>query len=352
MTCLGTLKLKRHWWGNRCPCQTPPGYHSDDTVGLQGHASRRLQRQICRLGADRSFDKAREDLVEAFGIRMSAETLRHISEEHGRDMAKWQPADTTGAAAFAAAAGNVEFTVDAGKVNTREEGWKDVKIAVLQKRPAGKPVSLEAWDKQRLPDATARLAWGEIAPSKRFRKDWRGRLKRAGVMMMALIHVLADGADWIWRSVNRVLTGSQQTLDVFHALERLAKAGQALYGKETEAAQAFLERGRQYLLTEGWIGLCRLVGEEYAQGDTPERRAVLEKLVNYFVKHKTRLDYAQRLKAGQAIGSGVVEGQAKTLGLRLKARGARWKKANIKSMTALVCVRNSDQWETYWAQAA
>jgi hypothetical protein len=310
-----------------------------------------LQRQVCRKAADGSFERAREDLVEFLGVRVSAETLRTVSEAHGRCMARWQPQDTTGAAAFVAAAGAVEFTVDAGKVNTREEGWKDVKIAVVQKRPAGVPVAPEAWDKQRLPEATARLAWGEIATSKRFCKSWPERLRELGVEQMAEVHVLGDGASWIWKSVDRVLTGSLQTLDIYHALEHVAKAGQRLYGEGASEATAFLERGRTQLLAEGWTGLCRLVGEEYARGDTPERRGSLEQLVGYFAKHTQRLSYAERLQAGQAIGSGVVEGQAKTLGLRLKARGARWRKKNVKSMIAVVCVRNSNQWDTYWAQA-
>jgi len=48
-------------------------------------------------------------------------------------------------------------------------------------------------------------------------------------------------------------------------------------------------------------------------------------MMNYFVVHLNRLDYRGRLASGEAIGSGAVERAAKTLGLRLKARGARWR---------------------------
>ena len=286
------------------------------------------------------------------GVTLSAETLRSVSEKHGQQMAAWQPHDTTSTTAFQEASGEVEFTVDAGKVHTIEAGWKDVKIAVLQKRPLAEAATVQQWDQQRLPEATARLAWGAIAPSKRFRRCWRRWLKQGGVKQTAEVHVLADGADWIWKSCQRVLSASLQTLDIYHALGHVALAGQKLYGEGSEAAEAFRERGQHALLAEGWSGLCQLVAQEYAQGDTPERRATLEKLVGYFAKHSRRLDYAERLRSGRAIGSGVVEGQAKTLGLRLKARGARWKVKNVQSMTALVCVRSSDQWEAYWTQAA
>jgi hypothetical protein len=330
----------------------PGGYHLDAVLRLDGHLSRRLQRQVCRLGAGRSFAQSRDDLRELLGVCLSAETLRTVSEKHGRQMATWQPHDTTSTSAFQAASGAVEFTVDAGKVHTIEAGWKDLKIAVLQKRPLAEPATAEQWDQQRLPEATARLAWGEIAPSKRFRRRWRRWLLRAGVQQMAEVHVLADGAEWIWRSADRVLTGSLQTLDIYHALGHVAQAAVALYGEGSQAAESLRERGRETLLREGWSGLCRLVGEEYAVGDTPERREALEQLVGYFAKHTSRLAYAERLRSGRAIGSGVVEGQAKTLGLRLKARGARWRVRNVLSMTALVCVHTSDQWQAYWAQAA
>jgi hypothetical protein len=72
----------------------------------------------------------------------------------------------------------------------------------------------------------------------------------------------------------------------------------------------------------------------------------------YFSKHVRRLNYAERLAAGRAIGSGAGDGQAKTLGPRLKARGARWNRVNVEPMAGLVCVRHTGQWEAYWTLAA
>jgi hypothetical protein len=88
------------------------------------------------------------------------------------------------------------------------------------------------------------------------------------------------------------------------------------------------------------------------EDECARRQKATEKLLGYFSKHTQRLNYAERLAGGRAIGSGIVEGQAKTLGLRLKARGARWLKKNVRPMASLVCVRNSMQWEAYWNLAA
>jgi hypothetical protein len=349
---LGVICLQRHWWGNRCPCDVASGYHVDACVGLDGFLTRRLQQHVCRLSADLSFELSAEHLREMLAVTLSAETLRTVSQAHGRAMAQWQPRDESSVAAFRQAAGQVEFTTDAGKVNTREEGWKDLKIAVLQKREAGTAVPPEQWDQQRLPPATAKLAWGMIASAERFSRSWRPWVRLVGVGQLAQLQVVADGAGWIWKAVERVLTGSRQTLDIYHACQHLAQAGRELYGEGSAEATGFFERGRAQLLNAGWWGVCRVIGDEYARGDTPARRGALERLTNYFVKHTTRLNYAERLAKGEVIGSGTVEGQAKTLGTRLKARGTRWRKGNVRGMTALVCVRHSDQWKTYWKSVA
>jgi hypothetical protein len=62
--------------------------------------------------------------------------------------------------------------------------------------------------------------------------------------------------------------------------------------------------------------------------------------------------YAERLAEGRSIGSGLIEGTIKTLGLRIKARGARWVERNAECMVALVALSNSTLWDHYWANAA
>lgn len=351
MSCLGTLRLERHWWASRCGCAAL-GYGVDAVLGLEGCYTRTLQQHLSRLAADVSFAKAREHLTALLGVTVSKEALRQECHRHGRQMAQWQTTETHTPELFAKAAGDVEFTTDAGKVNTLENGWKDLKIAVFQKRPRAASATPAEWESRVLPEPTAQVAWAAIAPAKQFRRTWRRWSRRLGVGQARELHALGDGAGWIWRSVGRVFTGCDETLDVFHGCGHLAQAGQHLYGEGTEAAQAFLTHGRQLLLESGWQGICQLVSEEYAKGDTPERRAALEKLVGYFAKHSQRLAYRERLAAGQAIGSGSVEGWAKTLGLRLKARGARWCAKNVSGMSALICVRNSSPWQAYWARAA
>jgi hypothetical protein len=342
--------LRRRWWGSRCPC-SPGGYHADAILGLDGGLSPRLQRKACRLAADMSFDRTREHFRELLGVSPASETLRVYCERQAGRVVRWQGQEKDSAEGFRKAQGGWEFTVDGGKVNTREKGWRDLKIAVAQKRPTARPATAEQWESRDLPEATARVMWADISAAKRFRRSWWARLKRLGLPAMAHLHVLGDGASWIWKAAGRALTGCRQTLDIYHASHHIAAAGKRLYGEGTPEATAFHEHGRELLLKEGWTGVCRQIGEELERADTPPRRAALDRMLGYFVNHLSRLNYAGRLASGDAIGSGVVEGVAKTLGLRLKARGARWRHKNARSMAALICCRQTDQWDLFWSRA-
>ena len=348
------MALGRRYW--KCTCGRDGSYAADALLGIEGQRSSGIvQKHACRLAADVSFASASEHLREMLGVDLCPETVRTLVEGHGKRMARFQAADTASERAFQQAAGEVEFTTDAGKVNTREGGWKDLKIAVIAKREAGEPTTVEGWKTQRLPAATVVLAFAMIATAKEFRKGWRPRLRRLGVNCMASVHVLADGASWIWKAVGRALTGCVQTLDFYHGCQHLAKCGDRVFGEGTGEARAAYETGRTLLARRGWPGVCQWVGGLLAVDDEAERerrRGATDRLIGYFSKHAGRLNYAERLRAGRAIGSGQVEGEAKTLGLRLKRRGARWRRANVRPMASLVCVRHTSQWNAYWNQVA
>jgi hypothetical protein len=351
MSAVGAVAFTRRYW--QCRCGGDGAYAADALLGVEGaRFTKAVQKHCCRLAAETSFASTSERLHEMLGVDVCPETVRALAERHGQAMARFQAQDTASEQAFQQAAGEVEFTTDAGKVNTREEGWKDLKIGVMAKRKAGAPTPVGQWQKQRLPAATMVLAFAMIATSAVFRKSWRPRLRRLGVTCWASVQVLADGASWIWKAVQRALTGCVQTLDFYHACQHLHRCAERIFGEGTGERRAAYRHARGLLLRQGWAGVCHWVSELLAVEDEAERerrRRATERLVGYFAKHTGRLNYAERLQAGRAIGSGQVEGKAKTLGLRLKARGARWKRRHVLPMASLVCVRHSSQWEPYWA---
>lgn len=320
-------------------------------LGLDGYLSPRVRRLACRLAADRSFAVAADRLFECCGVTVSGETLRRHCTAAGAAVAEWVRTDPGAAGPFREAAGEVEVQVDAGKVNTTG-GWRDLKVVGFAKRPNGPAATPDQWDTRELPGPTARVVLADIEGIDVFRRDWRAWADRLGVGCGPRLSVLGDGADWIWGAAEAQFPGSRQVLDVYHAPEYVSAAAKGLYGEGTAEATASYGSGRSKLLAGGWPGVCEWVAGELGREDTAARRGAVEPLVEYLSKHVGRVGYAERLAEGRSIGSGLIEGTIKTLGLRLKARGARWVERNAERMVSLVALSNSTLWDHYWANAA
>jgi hypothetical protein len=352
VTSIGVIAVTRRYW--KCRCGVAGSYAADEVLGLTDRLSKVVQKHACRLAADVSFAKTAEHLREMLGVNLSAEAIRTYVEMHGRAMAAFQPKDEVSSAIFREAKGKVEVAVDAGKVNTREEGWKDLKMAVISKRESGEPATPDQWEEDRLPAPTVALSCAMIGKSKVFRRAWAPALRRLGVSCFADVYGLGDGGNWIWKSFDRALPGCIQTLDIYHANQRVNRCAERIFGMSTAETKVAFEKGRALLVKDGWKGISDWVGELLGVEDVVERERrfpATEKLLNYFAKHVGRLNYKEQLANGRAIGSGAVEGEAKTQGLRMKARGARWLIKNVRPVASLVCVRNSVQWDAYWLAA-
>jgi len=244
-----------------------------------------------------------------------------------------------------------ELEIDGGMVPTTD-GWRELKVATLALRPRGERATSADWATRTLPRPTARLSFAALGEAEDFGAECRTRAAALGLRAAGEVTVVADGAAWIWGLADREFPGSAGLLDVFHGLGRLADAAKALHGEGTAAAAAWLDAARRRLLADGWWGVLETVGLALAESDTPARRETLDGVLAYFAKHTEHLAYAARLAAGQTIGSGLIEGTIKVVaGGRLKQTGARWLVRNVTPMAELVCLRQSDDWDAYWAKA-
>jgi hypothetical protein len=75
-------------------------------------------------------------------------------------------------------------------------------------------------------------------------------------------------------------------------------------------------------------------------------------VLNYFCGHRDRLNYALRLRRGQPIGSGLIEGTCKQMiGRRMKQTGAQWDLANANRMALLCSLAYADALPSYFNAA-
>jgi hypothetical protein len=303
---------------------------------------------ISLAGVHQSFRKGCFLLEQLAGWTTCHEIVRQVCYRQADQAREQREAAAPEVEPFRQAEGQMEFQTDATTVNTLQ-GHRDMKIGVFAKRKPGLPATAQEWDKRELPAPTVRLAFAAIEEIETFAPQWCVWAERLGLGDDRL-SVLGDGADWIWDHADLQFANWQGTLDIFHAGEWLAKAAKAGCSEGTPEAARWLREARLALLRDGYVGLCEYVG---LSGEwVPDRaglEAALPEVLNYFCGHQDRLKYALRLRRGQPIGSGMIEGACKQLiGRRMKQTGAQWDVDNANRMALLCSLAYSDSFPLYF----
>ena len=276
------------------------------------------------------FASAAKSLKEFHNIHISENTVRRVAEQEGGQIQKFLEMDKTASEKFRKSDGIVETTVDGVMVNTyvEEEGADarpEMKVAVVSKRDAGNPCTPEDMDSRQLPPPKAVFATAAIEPSENFGQRLAKTLKNCHVFDFSNLHILADGAKWIWNMADQHFYRYQGRLDFYHASQTIYAALKEMYDDPEEQVRQF-RRLLNALLYAGWTGFeqeasnlrVELPGRIWDEHGT--------KLYNYFSRHSDHLNYLFRLENGYSIGSGQVEGANKQLVTRrLKQTGARWR---------------------------
>ncbi len=315
---------------------------------MDGWLTVRARRMACLAGLHDPFRKAERLMAELAGWSIDAETLRRITHAEAAAAAGGRAERTALPEAFAAASGEQELHIDAGKVNT-PEGWRDVKVAVFAGRPRGPAATADDYEQRELPAPTVRSVVAAIEDCGAFGGRCHAEARRLGVCASRL-SVLGDGAEWIWNLVAAWFFAAAQLLDVFHALEHLAAAGRQALG-EGAAWTAWLKTARRGLVGDGYCGVCEVLARPLDDPEAADRLAAAAGgVLNYFAGHRDRLGYAARLRRGQAIGSGLVEGTIKErVNLRLKRTGARWQAARVGPFVEFLAQSDGPEWTEHWA---
>lgn len=335
-----------------CPACEHGEFVADALLGLGGYLTARARRLVCLCGTHDSFERAERMLRELSGWSVDAETIRRSchAEAAGFERVRGERLDT--AQRFAEAPGDWELQIDAGKVNT-ETGWRDVKVAAFVRRKRADGVSALDHEQRDLPKPSVRSIRAAIEPAEPFGERCRAEANRLKAPGDESVSILGDGAEWIWNLAEHRFPGAEQVLDVFHASQYLAELARAGGGDNAAIAAKWLDEARTALLADGWPGVCEYVMKSAAE--VPDRgamEAAFPKVANYLVGHQDRLRYAARLRRGQAIGSGLIEGTIKqTIGRRMKQTGARWRADHVGRFAELWGLANGEEWDHYWSAA-
>lgn len=169
---------------------------------------------------------------------------------------------------------------------------------------------------------------------------------------------LADGAEDNWRllaDVERTLPPpprpSLEIVDFYHACDHLKTGCDAAWGESTVRSKAEFERLKT-LLKEADDGADHVIRVlKYHRGRAHgHKRKRLEDELTYFRNQRPRMHYADYLRQGLPIASGVIEATCKTLVTqRMKCSGMAWTPAGGQAILTLRSLIQSDRWPSAWA---
>jgi hypothetical protein len=223
--------------------------------------------------------------------------------------------------------------VDGGRVNIRDEGWKELKVGAIG--TLAPPWELDAAHPARSHTLHSTACLGgveDFAPVL-----WQSAVQQQ-VPYAGHVAVTADGAAWIWRLSADLFPCSRQIVDWYHASQQAAALAQTRFPDDPAGAQRWHGTLKRDLWQgEGW----KVIAEVQAAGLS----------ANYFVDHQRRMDYPAYRAEGYPVGSGTTESGVKQYQQRLCGAGMRWSRPGVDRMIVLRSAAMGGHFDQRWAAA-
>jgi hypothetical protein len=335
----------------------------------------------CREGTDsRSFARAAENLGKSAQLQLSEEMLRQIVESEGKVVLSaagneqleinWSASDCKTTTPQGQEVSRIYASGDGVlvPVTTQTEKLKRRATALKKRREK------RAKRGQRRPRLPA-VKRGADRRYKQFnvvsfydheqdhrlvlvtRKDHREsrKLLRRGASQLRIGAAdesvgLIDGAPTLQKQFQSMkLTGLG--LDFYHFGQHVHEGARQTFGEESELAKAWaadvLHTAKHEEYGPLWDKLCTWRSGQRSKA----RRNAAADLQHFVAERRPIINYRQFQERGWHIGSGPIESMCKVTTQRVKGSGMRWDRDNAEAMMALEAMRQSNQWDSYWAKA-
>lgn len=322
----GEVKIRKTYFHCR-HCRS--GYAPEnDAYGLTGgDYTARARQEIVREGiVCVSFAEAQREL-KRYGIPASVETVRKMTEATGHEVRRRQRSGKLPVKPAEATDGQVYASADALKVNTHE-GWKDLKLAAV-------------YDQSR---ASVRYA-SHLGKPSALAEPLRRQAAALGVKEAAEVVAIADGAPWIWNLMETCFPGAEGMVDFYHASQHLGACAREVFDEGSPEGKAWLDRMCRDLKERGGDWVCGVLRDWIGALSRRKRKSV-KAVLRYMEPRRDKMRYPEFQSRGLDIGSGPIESACKNvIARRLKGPGMRWDVSNVRAMSALRCLRHSDNWD-------
>src|SRR5262249_47914297 len=158
----------------------------------------------------------------------------------------------------------------------------------------------------------------------------------------------ADGAPWIWKRVPLLVHALglaaehvHELLDFYHAVQHLGQVAALRKDWSATARTRWCTQQRHWLL-RGQVAEVILAVRDLCRG---RHSKAIRTHREYFIKHQSRLVYAQLMALKLPIGSGAIESTVRrVVNLRLKGPSLFWRRASAEAILLLRSYYKAGRW--------
>ena len=178
-----------------------------------------------------------------------------------------------------------------------------------------------------------------------------GYLRLLGAASADVVEFIADGAEWIWKRVERLRTLAEipaakvvEVLDFYHASQYLSETLATCRTMPKAQRQALYKRLRHALRHQA--DGVEVVQEALRTLARTHRSKAIPRALGYVEAHAHRMRYVTLEARKLAIGSGQVESAVRrVINLRFKAPGSFWKEMTVSGLMHLRAAFKAGRWD-------
>jgi len=301
-----------------------------------------LQRAVCDFGMESSFQQAGKRVEEHYGFSFPVSAVANITRKHAQAIAAKQQArqgahrlPVKGAETLVAEADGSFLRI----VSTTQNKTDRRKTRQVEYREARLCAASAQGSDCIYYDATFKVV-DTIAGL------WSFTAKDAGMSTHTHVHVVSDGAPWIYTQ-SKAAFGQQSCflIDLYHVLEYLHEAAATC----SKTPQRWLDTQKKRLKnghSKKVIAELKkhIEDDKLADADSPVRCAL-----RYLKNRADCLAYDVALAQKLPLGSGLIEsGNKHVLQARMKIPGASWSLDTAENFARSRALRANGQWQDYW----
>jgi len=297
-----------------------------------------MQETMCFLGQLTTFEEATMVLETFRGIEVNAKQIERLCHCYGGEVEASQQELLSNGERHGFGQQHKEqphyVMVDGAMYLTREDGWKEAKLARV----------FEASDNVSLSEKRKCIRESTYVAHLGNHKDFFDKLEYYMDELPRKIFI-ADGARWIWNYVADYYPEATQILDFYHAKEHLCEFANKYYKQEYQRHE-WIEKQCTRILNDQVDKVIEAIAGLPVEGKMSLEKQK-ERLVNYYTENSHRMQYKTFREKGLLIGSGAIEAAHRNvLQQRMKRSGQRWTKQGFQQVANLRAIYQSNQQHT------